>query len=141
LPIATFPEQGQIRDAAFPCWKFATGGRRSGLGVFDRDGKKPLQAIPASVASDMAGMMSHVVSEGTRRGAPRLDGISDPRAKDRDHQRPIAMRGFVGYTGNFTCAVWYGNDDYSPTNRMTGRLAAGADLARHHGSSRTRVSR
>ena len=21
---------------------------------------------------------------------------------------------------NFTCAVWYGNDDYSPTNRMTG---------------------
>jgi len=26
----------------------------------------------------------------------------------------------VGYTGNFTCAVWYGNDDYSPTNRMTG---------------------
>jgi penicillin-binding protein 1A len=27
---------------------------------------------------------------------------------------------FVGYTGNFTCAVWYGNDDYSPTNRMTG---------------------
>ncbi len=27
---------------------------------------------------------------------------------------------FVGYTGNFTCAVWYGNDDYSATNRMTG---------------------
>lgn len=26
----------------------------------------------------------------------------------------------MGYTGNFTCAVWYGNDDYSPTNRMTG---------------------
>ncbi|MDE2468648.1 MAG: penicillin-binding protein, partial [Bradyrhizobium sp.] len=24
------------------------------------------------------------------------------------------------YTGNFTCAVWFGNDDYSPTNRMTG---------------------
>src|SRR6202022_556079 len=36
---------------------------------WDRDGKKPLQAIPASVASDMAGMMSHVVSEGTARRA------------------------------------------------------------------------
>src|ERR1700723_2947990 len=41
---------------------------------FDRDGKKPLQAIPASIAADMAGMMSHVVSEGTaRRGGPRGD--------------------------------------------------------------------
>ncbi|MBO0753184.1 MAG: penicillin-binding protein, partial [Bradyrhizobiaceae bacterium] len=25
-----------------------------------------------------------------------------------------------GYTGNFVCGVWYGNDDYSPLNRMTG---------------------
>ena len=41
---------------------------------FDRDGKKPTQAIPASVAADMAGMMSHVVSEGTARRAA-LDGI------------------------------------------------------------------
>ena len=27
---------------------------------------------------------------------------------------------FVGYTGNFSGAVWMGNDDYSPTKRMTG---------------------
>ncbi|MFZ2101674.1 MAG: PBP1A family penicillin-binding protein [Oricola sp.] len=27
---------------------------------------------------------------------------------------------FVGYTGNFTAAVWYGNDNYQPTNNMTG---------------------
>ncbi len=26
----------------------------------------------------------------------------------------------MGYTGNFVCGVWFGNDDYSPTNRMTG---------------------
>ncbi|MEM1376187.1 MAG: PBP1A family penicillin-binding protein [Pseudomonadota bacterium] len=32
---------------------------------------------------------------------------------------------FVGYTGNFTTAVWYGNDDYTPTNNLTGgRLPA-----------------
>src|SRR5258705_1444214 len=38
---------------------------------FDRDGKKPVQAIPASVASDMAVMISPVVREGPpRRGAP-----------------------------------------------------------------------
>jgi penicillin-binding protein 1A len=27
---------------------------------------------------------------------------------------------FVGYTGNFTAAIWYGNDNYEPTNRLTG---------------------
>ena len=27
---------------------------------------------------------------------------------------------FIGYTGNYVAAVWFGNDDYTPTNRMTG---------------------
>jgi penicillin-binding protein 1A len=84
---------------------------------FDRDGPKPLQAIPASVAADMAGMMSHVVSEGTARRAA-LDGI--PTAGKTGTTNAYRDAWFVGYTGNFTCAVWYGNDDYSPTNRLTG---------------------
>ena len=84
---------------------------------FDRDGKKPLQAIPTSVAADMAGMMSHVVSEGTARRAA-LDGI--PTAGKTGTTSAYRDAWFVGYTGNFTCAVWFGNDDYSPTNRMTG---------------------
>ena len=84
---------------------------------FDRDGKKPTQAIPASVAADMAEMMSHVVSEGTARRAS-IDGI--PTAGKTGTTNAYRDAWFVGYTGNFTCAVWYGNDDYSPTNRMTG---------------------
>jgi penicillin-binding protein 1A len=84
---------------------------------WDRDGPKPKQAIPASVASDMAGMMSHVVSEGTARRAA-LDGI--PTAGKTGTTNAYRDAWFVGYTGNFSCAVWYGNDDYSPTNRMTG---------------------
>ena len=27
---------------------------------------------------------------------------------------------FVGFTGNYRAGVWFGNDDYAPTNRMTG---------------------
>ncbi|MFY9952738.1 transglycosylase domain-containing protein [Bradyrhizobium sp.] len=84
---------------------------------WDRDGPKPRVAIPASVAADMVGMMSHVVSEGTARRAA-LDGI--PTAGKTGTTNAYRDAWFVGYTGNFTCAVWYGNDDYSPTNRMTG---------------------
>jgi penicillin-binding protein 1A len=65
----------------------------------------------------MAGMMSHVVSEGTARRAA-LDGI--PTAGKTGTTNAYRDAWFVGYTGNFTCAIWYGNDDYSPTNRMTG---------------------
>ncbi len=27
---------------------------------------------------------------------------------------------FAGFTGNFTAAVWFGNDDFHPTNKLTG---------------------
>jgi len=84
---------------------------------WDRDGPKPRQAIPPNIAADMAGMMSHVVSEGTARRAA-LDGI--PTAGKTGTTNAYRDAWFVGYTGNFSCAVWYGNDDYSPTNRMTG---------------------
>ncbi|MET0720326.1 MAG: penicillin-binding transpeptidase domain-containing protein, partial [Tardiphaga sp.] len=115
VAYVTFPNKGksvtphailEVRTGAGdPVWRF------------DRDGKPPLQAIPASVAADMAGMMSHVVSEGTARRAA-LDGI--PTAGKTGTTNAYRDAWFVGYTGNFTCAVWYGNDDYSPTNRLTG---------------------
>ncbi|MBV9531351.1 MAG: penicillin-binding protein, partial [Bradyrhizobium sp.] len=84
---------------------------------WDRDGPQPRQAIPAPVAAEMAQMMSHVVSEGTARRAA-LDGI--PTAGKTGTTNSYRDAWFVGYSGNFVCAVWYGNDDYSPTNRMTG---------------------
>jgi penicillin-binding protein 1A len=115
VAYATFPNRGK---AVTP---HAVLEVRTGTGDlvwrWDRDGPKPRQAIPASIASDMAGMMSHVVSEGTARRAA-LDGI--PTAGKTGTTNAYRDAWFVGYTGNFTCAVWYGNDDYSPTNRMTG---------------------
>ncbi len=65
----------------------------------------------------MAMMMGHVVSEGTARRA-QLDGI--PAAGKTGTTNAYRDAWFVGYTGNFVGGVWYGNDDYSSTNRMTG---------------------
>jgi penicillin-binding protein 1A len=115
VAYATFPNKGK---AVTP---HAVLEVRTGAGDlvwrWDRDGPKPRQAIPSSVAADMAGMMSHVVSEGTARRAA-LDGI--PTAGKTGTTNSYRDAWFNGYTGNFTCAVWFGNDDYSPTNRMTG---------------------
>ena len=115
VAYATFPNRGK---AVTP---HAVLEVRTGTGDlvwrYDRDGPKPTQAIPPSIAADMAGMMSHVVSEGTARRAA-LDGI--PTAGKTGTTNAYRDAWFVGYTGNLVCAVWFGNDDYSPTNRMTG---------------------
>jgi len=94
---------------------------RSGNGEivwrFDRDGKKPEQVLRPQVALDMVYMMNKVVEEGTGKRAI-LDGIRAAGKTGTTNAYRDAW--FVGYTGNYACGVWFGNDDYSPTNRMTG---------------------
>jgi penicillin-binding protein 1A len=94
---------------------------RTGMGEiiwrFDRDGKKPTQVMPEKVAADMNFMMSKVVEEGTARRAI-LNGIKAAGKTGTTNAYRDAW--FVGYTGNFVCGVWFGNDDYTPLNRMTG---------------------
>jgi len=94
---------------------------RTGVGEtiwrWDRDGKKPTQAIPPKVATDMIFMMNKVVEEGTARRAI-LNGVKAAGKTGTTNAYRDAW--FVGYTGNFVCGVWFGNDDYSPLNRMTG---------------------
>ena len=84
---------------------------------YDRDGPKPRQVLPPSVAADMIKMMNSVVENGTGRRA-RLDGIIAAGKTGTTNAYRDAW--FMGYTGNFVCGVWFGNDDYASTNRMTG---------------------
>nr|WP_137045514.1 PBP1A family penicillin-binding protein [Pseudolabrys sp. FHR47] len=84
---------------------------------FDRDGPKPKRALPASVAAGMIKMMNNVVENGTARRA-RLNGVAAAGKTGTTNDYRDAW--FMGYTGNFVCGVWFGNDDYTSTNRMTG---------------------
>jgi penicillin-binding protein 1A len=84
---------------------------------WDRDGPKPRRVLPARVAQDMITMMNSVVENGTGRRA-RLDGLAAAGKTGTTNAYRDAW--FMGYTGNFVCGVWFGNDNYDPTNRMTG---------------------
>jgi penicillin-binding protein 1A len=84
---------------------------------FDRDGPKPRQVMPPGVAADMIKMMNSVVENGTGKRA-RLDGVAAAGKTGTTNNYRDAW--FMGYTGNFVCGVWFGNDDYASTNRMTG---------------------
>ena len=115
VAYATFPNLGK---AVAPHAALEV---RSGTGQpiwrFDRDGKRPEQVISPQVALEMVGMMNSVVEKGTGKraqlDATRVAGKTGTTNGYRDAW-------FVGYTGNFAAAVWMGNDDYTPTKRMTG---------------------
>jgi penicillin-binding protein 1A len=112
---ATFPNLGkavtphailEVRTAGGqPVWRW------------DRDGRKPEQVLRPQVATDMIFMMNKVAEEGTGKRA-LLDGIKIAGKTGTTNAYRDAW--FMGYSGNFVCGVWIGNDDYSPTNRMTG---------------------
>ena len=115
VAYATFPNLGK---AVAPHAALEV---RTGTGElvwrFDRDGKRPEQVISPQVALDMITMMNSVVENGTGKRA-QLDGIKVAGKTGTTNGWRDAW--FVGYTGNFAGAVWMGNDDYSPTKRMTG---------------------
>jgi penicillin-binding protein 1A len=84
---------------------------------FDRDGPKPKQVLTQQVALDMNMMMNKVVEEGTGKRAI-LDGVKAAGKTGTTNAYRDAW--FVGFTGNYVAGVWFGNDDYAPTNRLTG---------------------
>ncbi len=115
VAYATFPNLGKavVPHAALEV--------RTGTGQlvwrFDRDGERPRQVLSPQVAVEMIAMMNSVVENGTGKRA-QLDGI--PTAGKTGTTNGWRDAWFVGYTGNFVGAVWMGNDDFSPTKRMTG---------------------
>ncbi|MGU3492718.1 transglycosylase domain-containing protein [Xanthobacteraceae bacterium A53D] len=84
---------------------------------YDRDAPKPIQVIPPSVINDINPMLNNVIENGTGRRA-RLENIKVGGKTGTTNAYRDAW--FVGFTGNYVGAVWFGNDDYQSMNRMTG---------------------
>ena len=125
---ATFPNLG-MKVTPHAILEVRTGSGKL-IWRYDRDGPKPKRVLPEHVARDMIMMMNSVVENGTGRRA-RLDGIAASGKTGTTNAYRDAW--FMGYTGNFVCGVWFGNDNYDLDQPHDRRLAAGDDLAQHHG--------
>ena len=87
--------------------------------VYDhaRDAPQPRRTVTEEAAAAMNQIMVQIPETGTARRAA-LPGIRS--AGKTGTAQAYRDAWYIGYTGNYTAAVWLGNDDYSPTLNMTG---------------------
>ena len=78
---------------------------------------EPERVLATGAVADMNQMLATVPTSGTGRRAA-LDGVVSAGKTGTTNAYRDAWYG--GYTGNFVSAVWFGNDNYQPTRRMTG---------------------
>ena len=129
LPLGS--SEVTVLDMAGAYAVFANGGTRAvpyaftqiinsaGEVVYDRAGDAPPAArvMLAETIATMNNLLVQVPEWGTGRAA-KLDGI--PTAGKTGTTNSFRDGWFVGFTGNYVAAVWFGNDNYAPTNNLTG---------------------
>ncbi|WP_375408379.1 transglycosylase domain-containing protein [uncultured Methylobacterium sp.] len=127
LPIGS--AEVNVIDQAAAYAVFANGGRKAkpyaamevknsaGEVIYRHADEKPEQILSTQVVADMNFMLNKVVEEGTGKRA-QLEGIKVAGKSGTTNAYKDAW--FVAYTGNFVGSVWFGNDDSTSTNKMTG---------------------
>lgn len=88
-----------------------------GTVLYERGSPPSTQVISSQVAGMMNAMMMRTVEEGTGKAAQvpgwQVAGKTGTSQNFRD-----AL--FIGYTANLVTGVWFGNDDGTPTSKLTG---------------------
>jgi penicillin-binding protein 1A len=82
--------------------------------------KRRSGGIPRVVNARVVGMMNAMMSRTLEEGTGRKAYFGWPAAGKTGTTQSSRDVWFVGYTANLTTGVWFGNDDNSPTKKVTG---------------------
>jgi len=84
--------------------------------VFRRTGSGAGRVMSTELAGTMNEMLSAVIEHGTGRSA----ALPRPAAGKTGTTQEYRDAWFIGYIADLVAGVWLGNDDNSPTNKVTG---------------------
>jgi penicillin-binding protein 1A len=84
---------------------------------FSRDAPPPKRVLSEKAAAYMNQMLTRIPYVGTARKAA-VDGVLTGGKTGTTQAYRDAW--FCGFTGNYAAAIWFGNDDYTSSNNMTG---------------------
>nr|WP_062228967.1 PBP1A family penicillin-binding protein [Aureimonas frigidaquae] len=129
--IALGTNEVTVLDQATGYAVFPAGGmdshRHAILELIDGNGKvvwnaeRDLPPRKRILSEDAARSMNEMLVQIPERGTARRAALSMTRAAGKTGTtQGYRDAWFVGYTGNFTAAVWYGNDSFKPTDKLTG---------------------
>ncbi|WP_425336259.1 transglycosylase domain-containing protein [Sinorhizobium garamanticum] len=85
---------------------------------FGRDAPQAQRVLSEQAVSSMNRILTQIPVMGTARRAALDNGIVTGGKTGTTQAYRDAW--FIGFTGDYTTAVWFGNDDYTSTNEMTG---------------------
>ena len=100
----------------YPPYLVAAISTAGGRALYRRQPSDALQVYDTERARDMVQMMQSVVDRGTGRRA----AFGRPAAGKTGTTQNWRDAWFVGFTPDWVCGVWVGNDDNSPMNQVTG---------------------
>lgn len=85
---------------------------------FNRDEPAPKRIVSEQAVSSMNRILTQIPVIGTAKRAALEGGIVTGGKTGTSQSYRDAW--FIGFTGNYTAAVWFGNDDFTSMNNMTG---------------------
>ncbi len=88
----------------------------SGKVLYQRAGGGPGQVVSPENVALMNEMLQGVVNHGTGRAARLPRPVAGKTGTTQDYRDAW----FIGYTANLVAGVWFGNDDNTPMNKVTG---------------------
>ncbi len=89
-----------------------------GKTLYSRTGDGRGRVVQRGHVGDMNRMMAETLLTGTGRKAQLANGR--PAGGKTGTSQDFRDAWFIGYTGNMTTAVWFGNDNNSPTKKASG---------------------
>lgn len=134
LPIGT--SEVSVLDMVTGYSVFANGGYqvkpKAALRVYDSQGNLLIDNGDTNVLGEpvlkpqSVAFINEILSQVPEWGTGRRAKLDDRKTAGKTGTTQAYRDAwFVGYTGNYVGAVWYGNDNYTPTRRLTGgRLPA-----------------